>query len=132
MEGVNTLVFAGSVHFFDIRTVLRVWGFTVNRGSNCLLSMSLLTLALNSSSMAFCISLIVAFVIPPYLSRCLVFTHCVSPAPRLSSFDAVVLAPVVPVAMVSWLLFAVGFFNSFGRWFHFVILPILLTPPFDF
>ena len=89
-----------------------------------MLSISLLTISSNSSYMAFRISQIVAFVSPD-LSDCLVFTHCVSPAPRLESFGVVVPAPVVPVAMVSLLSSAVGFFNSFGRWFRFVILHII-------
>ena len=96
-----------------------------------MLSISLLTISSNSSYMAFRISQIVAFVSPD-LSDCLVFTHCVSPAPRLESFGVVVPAPVVPVAMVPWLLFAADFFNSSSRWFHFVILPILLTSPLVF
>jgi len=74
-----------------------------------LLSMSLLTLLLNSSSIAFRISPIVAFVIPPDLSQCLVLTHCVSPTPWLESCDVVIPAPVVPDSMVSWLSFAVLF-----------------------
>ena len=108
---VSDLAFSGSFHLFDIQTVLHFWGSTVIRGSESLANMNLLTLLLNSSSMAFRISLIVAFVIPSDLSHCLMFTHCVSPAPRLVSFDVVVSAPVVPVAMVSWLLFAIGFFQ---------------------
>ena len=50
--------------------------------------------------MAFRISPIVAFVIPPDVSHCLVFTHCVLPAPGLVSVDVVVPTPVIPVAMV--------------------------------
>ena len=76
------------------------WGLAVIRGSECLLSMSLLTLLSNSSHMAFRISSIVAFVIPPDLFHCLVFTHCVLPVPMLESCDVVVPAPVIPVAMV--------------------------------
>ena len=41
-------------------------------------------------------------------------------------------APVLPVAVVSRLSFAVGLFNSWDHWFCFVILPILLTTPSTF
>ena len=68
--------------------------------SERLLNMNRLTLSLNSSSIAFRISPIVAFVISSDFSHCLVFNHCVSPAPSLVSVDGVVAAPVVPVAIV--------------------------------
>ena len=103
-----------------------------------MLRMSLLTLSLNSSSMAFRISPIVEFFIPSDLSHCLVFTYRVLPAPSLVSVDVVVPAPVVHLAMLPWLSFGIGFFNSsllvsaIGRWFCVVILPILLTASFDF
>ena len=67
--------------------------------------MNLLTLSFNSSSMAFRMSPIVVFVAPSDFSHCLVLTHCDSPAPSLVSVDAVVIVPVVPVAMVPWPLF---------------------------
>ena len=73
--------------------------------------MNLLTLLLNSSSMSFRISPIVAFVIPSEFSHCLVFTHCLLPAHSLVSVDIVVLLPVVPVAMVSWPSFGIGSCN---------------------
>ena len=77
-------------------------------GSECLLNINLPMLSLNSSYMAFCISPIVAFVLPSDLSHRLLFTHCVLPAPSLVSVDGVVPAPVVPVAMVSWMLLCIG------------------------
>ena len=103
-EGVDKLVSAGLVHLFEIRIALRFLSLTVIRGPECLLNMNLLTLSLNSTSMAFRISPVIAFVIPPDLTHCLMFTQCVSPAPRLVSCDVVIPAPVPPVAMVPSLL----------------------------
>ena len=88
--------------------------------------------------MDFRISLIVQFVIPSNFPHCLVFTHCVSPAPSLVSVGVVVLVPVVPVAMVPWSLFGIGSLKSsllvsvIDRWFCGVIFSILLTALYDF
>ena len=88
--------------------------------------------------MAFRISPIVVFIVPSEFSHCLVPTHGVLPASSLVSVDVVVVVPVVPVAIVPWLLFGIGSFNSYllvcviGHWGFGMIFPISLTALFDF
>ena len=100
--------------------------------------MNILTLLLNSSSMAFRMSSIVVFVTPSDFSHCLVFTNCVLPTPSLVSVNVVVVVPGIPVAMVPCPSFGISSFNSsllvygIDRWFCGVILSVLLTALFDF
>ena len=91
-----------------------------------------------SSSMAFRISPIVAFVIPPEFNPCLVFTHCISHAPSLVLVDVFVLISFVFVAMIIWSSLGIGLFNlqllvsKIGRWFFKLVLLILLKALLDF
>ena len=66
-EGVDALVSVGLVHLFEIRIVLRFWGRRIIHNPEYLFIINLLTLTLNSSSVAFRMSQIVVFVVPSVL-----------------------------------------------------------------
>ena len=97
--------------------------------------MTLLTLVLNSSSMAFRIFLIVAFIIPPDFTQCLVLTHRVLLAPSLVPVDVIFLISFVLVVMILWPLFGIGFFDlqllvsTLDHWFC-ELAPLVLLKSF--
>ena len=115
-----------------------VVGCNTIQGWGCLILMTLLTFSLKSSSMAFCISPIVVFIIQSESNPCLVFTHPISPVPRLVSIDVNVLVFCVLVAMILSSLLGIGLFNSpllmskIGRWFFESVLLLLLKALSEF